>query len=105
MLEQTVNQYLVNILLLVTEWFSGREENDRRHYFIIKPHGNVGSGWDQTCDTWIYSQTRIYSQTCYGQHSGFRFVLFCFAALHPKSTAMVMAGRSVHLTTLFPGQA
>ena len=25
----------------------------------------------------------------------------CFAALSPKSAAMVMAGRSVHLTTLF----
>ena len=34
------------------------------------------------------------------------FVLFvCFVALRPKSTAMVIAGRSVHLTTLFPGQA
>ena len=33
-------------------------------------------------------------------------VLFVFfVALCPKSTAMVMAGRSVHLTTLFPGQA
>ena len=32
-------------------------------------------------------------QTCYLQ------------ALRPKSTAMVMAGRSVHLTTLFHGQA
>ena len=31
--------------------------------------------------------------------------LFCFVALLPKSTAMVFAGRSVHLTTLFPGQA
>ena len=29
----------------------------------------------------------------------------CFIALRPKSTAMVMAGRSLHLTTLFPGQA
>ena len=29
----------------------------------------------------------------------------CFVALRPKSTAMGMAGRSVHLTTLFPGQA
>ena len=29
----------------------------------------------------------------------------CFVALRPKSTAIVMAGRSVHLTTLFPGQA
>ena len=27
----------------------------------------------------------------------------CFVALRPKSTAMVIAGRSVHLTTLFPG--
>ena len=36
----------------------------------------------------------------------FRYILFvCFVALRPKSTAMVMAGRSVHLTTLFPGQA
>ena len=32
-------------------------------------------------------------------------VLFVFVALRPKSTAMVIAGRSVHLTTLFPGQA
>ena len=31
--------------------------------------------------------------------------ILCFDALRPKSTAMVMAGRSVHLTTLFPGQA
>ena len=29
----------------------------------------------------------------------------CFVALRPKSTAVVIAGRSVHLTTLFPGQA
>ena len=32
------------------------------------------------------------------------FVSFV-VALRPKSTAMVMAGRSVHLITLFPGQA
>ena len=33
--------------------------------------------------------------------------LFCFVfyCLRPKPTALVMAGRSVHLTTLFPGQA
>ena len=29
----------------------------------------------------------------------------CFVALRPKSTAMVMAGRSVRLITPFPGQA
>ena len=34
------------------------------------------------------------------------FVCFvCFVALRPKSTAMVIARWSVHLTTLFPGQA
>ena len=29
------------------------------------------------------------------------FCFVCFVALRPKSTAMVIAGRSVHLTTLF----
>ena len=33
------------------------------------------------------------------------FCFVCFVALRPKSTAKVIAGRSVHLTTLFPGQA
>ena len=32
-------------------------------------------------------------------------LLVGFVALRPKSTATVIAGRSVHLTTLFPGQA
>ena len=35
----------------------------------------------------------------------FLLILFVFVALRPMSTAMVIAGRSVHLTTLFPGQA
>ena len=36
----------------------------------------------------------------------FDITVYClFVALRPKSTAMVIAGRSVHLTTLFPGQA
>ena len=30
-------------------------------------------------------------------------VVVGFVALRPKSTAMVIAGQSVHLTTLFPG--
>ena len=34
------------------------------------------------------------------------YLFVCFVALHAKSTAMVMAGRSVQLTTLFfPGYA
>ena len=48
--------------------------------------------------------------TCNFQESAhyvtLKFVfLFVFVALRPMSTAMVIAGRSVHLTTLFPGQA
>ena len=31
-------------------------------------------------------------------------VFVCFVALRPKSTAMVIAGRSVHLTTFFLGR-
>ena len=31
-------------------------------------------------------------------------VFVCFAALRPKSTAMVMARQPVHPTTLFPGK-
>ena len=43
---------------------------------------------------------------CYVLHLiGALFLVGCFVALRPKSTAMVIAGRSVHLTTLFPGQA
>ena len=33
--------------------------------------------------------------------TGVYFLFVCFVALHPKSTDMVMAGLSVHLTTLF----
>ena len=32
-------------------------------------------------------------------------IVVVFVALRPMSTAMVIAGRSVHITTLFPGQA
>ena len=31
--------------------------------------------------------------------------MYVFVALRPMSTAMVIAGPSVHLSTLFPGQA
>ena len=39
------------------------------------------------------------------RHSVLLFCFVCFVALRPKSTAMVIAGWSVHLTTLFSGQA
>ena len=34
-------------------------------------------------------------------HMTLKILFVCFVALRPKSTAMVIAGQSVHLTTLF----
>ena len=42
-------------------------------------------------------------QISIGTEMVFSSMLFC--CLRPKSTAIVIAGRSVHLITLFPGQA
>ena len=46
----------------------------------------------------IYKSMRNSSQST---RSTGRVLFACFVALRPMSTAMVMAGRSVHLTTLF----
>ena len=43
-----------------------------------------------------------------GDHGSFSpivIVVVVVVALRPMSTALVIAGRSVNLTTLFPGQA
>ena len=56
----------------------------------------MGPGRGRTRDPWICSQTRICCQTRYRLRYAARFV-----ALRPKSTAMVIVGRSVHLSTLF----
>ena len=47
----------------------------------------------------------IFSESNLGISLLFLMNIFFVVALRPKSTAMVIAGRSVHLTTLFPGQA
>ena len=47
------------------EWFSGREENDRRNYFKINLHESIGPGRDRTRDPWICIQSRIGCQTRY----------------------------------------
>ena len=50
----------------------------------------------------------LFCKHCRSRPAGFckhLGMFVCFVALRPKSTAMVIAGRSVHLTTLFPGQA
>ena len=67
---KAVNQYFVHILSLVTDnnpsWMiSGREENDRRKYFMINLHESMRPGRDGTRDPWICSQIRICCQTRY----------------------------------------
>ena len=47
------------------EWISGKEENDRRNYFMINLHESMGPGRDRTRDPRICSQTPICSQTRY----------------------------------------
>ena len=65
--------------------------------------------WNMACDVDDYAvDDDVNDDTDYGVDDLFVVVLFFFffwggGALRPKSTAMVMAGRSVHLTTLFPG--
>ena len=53
----------------------------------------------------IFDNFLLPNQVDLSAHCLYLFVLFVFVALRPMSTAMVIAGRSVHLTTLFPGQA
>ena len=63
----------------------------------------------------LFTKERMYDITPPGVVTGlawtamgelsFLIVFFFFVALRPMSTAMVIAGRSVHLTALFPGQA
>ena len=53
----------------------------------------------------VIKQTLCLKNVLYEQFDLDVCLFVCFVALRPKSTAMVIAGRSVHLTTLFPGQA
>ena len=52
--------------------------------------------------------TIVYGFSVYNRLIQMKFFNYCFGLVYclmSKSTAMVMSGRSVHLTTLFPGQA
>ena len=53
---------------------------------------------------WVFYVFSVFRLLCLCTRL-FMCALFVFVALRPKSTAMVIAGRSVHLTTLFLGQA
>ena len=84
-------------------------QNDKKHveslFFIVVPAV-------QLCDIVRQSCCVVHCKHC--KTTAQNPEIFChrevgwlvgFVALRPKSTAMVIAGRSVHLTTLFPGQA
>ena len=76
---------------------------------LIKKNCALEKTTTKTFHIWVYGCNFQYGcvLTVANLTSQVTFVcLFvCFVALRPKSTAMVIAGRSVHLTTLFPGQA
>ena len=57
-------------------------------------------------DLVIVNNYRKFEEIVFTNNKDMSVCLFvCFVALRPKSTAMVIAGRSVHLTTPFPWQA
>ena len=63
----------------------------------MKPASLTGVLFEKTLHYMcIFSKTRLFEVL---------FLFVCFVALRPKSTAMVIVGGSVNLTTLFPGQA
>ena len=81
---------------------------DRRQWFLFKTSQKTGQ-WlkaasDRLEEPGIELGTPGYNANN-TLHHAYVSLFVCFVALRPKSTAMVIAGRSVHLTTLFPGQA
>ena len=73
----------------------------RRKLFFFRPISDVLRFTNKTSEKAL----QIFVEFGSIQPEPHDIVLFVFVALRPKSTAMVIAGRSVHLTTLFPGQA
>ena len=54
--------FLLQLTTTLLEWFSGREENDRRNYFMINLLESMEPGRDRTREPWICSHTRICCQ-------------------------------------------
>ena len=64
-----------------------------------------GSAHVQTTPGFHQGLQHFFADQTFALELDFVCLFVCFVALRPKSTDMVIAGRSVHLTTLFPGQA
>ena len=92
--------WLYRILILSPLLLKIIFQKEKIHFFSLTHTSLASCLWD------IGEQCRPRSDaTECGIGSVSNVCLFVFVALRPKSTAMVIAGRSVHLTTLFPGQA
>ena len=70
------------------QWLSGR-------VLDLRPRGRGFEPHRRHCVVVLEQDTFILAKYW------FICLFVCFVALRPKSTAMVIAGRSVHLTTLF----
>ena len=66
--------------------------------YSFKSHPTDWSTWGSNLRLLVYKVNGLSTTSR-------RLLFVCFVALRHKSTVMVMVGRSVHLTTLFPGQA
>ena len=109
---------VANILPTDTPWTQGMGSKGQTIYFSESSHvayqikaDDAGSNMvanilptDTPLTQGMGSKGQTISFT-ESSHFFFFVFVFVFVALRPKSTAMVIAGRSVHLTTLFPGQA
>ena len=87
-------------MMCFQNWFLSQVQSNLDYSKCQGPHESfriIGSSNDRKREfSDIFGKARTFHRT---------FLFVCFVALRPKSTAMVIAGRSVHLTTPFPGQA
>ena len=89
---------ILHIILLLFQYFGQRNRNNIELRVKLSYVFNINCSLRNINDYYTSREFPI-------QNFHRRFCLFVFVALRPMSTAMVIAGRSVHLTTLFPGQA
>ena len=91
--------FLCDCIYVNSEWLGTFTENKLfpRHYTsrVIVKHDILNT------QTVILQISPHISAACSARPLFMEF-LFVFVALRPMSTAMVIAGRSVHLTALFP---
>ena len=84
-----MSQILSSASVVIVALITVRDPRCQLYHFCSN-HDEVRNNWS------LLNKCKIIPIKC---------LCVCFVALRTKSTAKVMAGRSVHLTKLFPGQA